>query len=351
MSETRFKSIKVERLPESEAVITGEITPEFLSELRPEALKALGERVNMPGFRKGKVPENVLVRELGEMSILEETAEVAIAKVYTDILDEAKIAPISRPQVSITKLAPGIPLEFKIKVYLEPEVELPDYKKIAEKINKEDGDKAEVTDKEVADLIEELKKRDINPQLAEGEKLEDKVRENILLEKGQQSKDKKRLKMVEELVKEMKVSLPKVLVDTELDRMVAQFKDDVSRMGAEWNQYLSRVNKTEEEIKGEWRPRAVDRVKAELVVSKIAEKEGIEPEADELEHETNHLLQHYPDADPMRARVYVYTHIRSQKVFQFLESLGETKKETKTEDKKEEKPKKPAKPAAKKKEK
>jgi FKBP-type peptidyl-prolyl cis-trans isomerase (trigger factor) len=82
---------------------------------------------------------------------------------------------------------------------------------------------------------------------------------------------------------------------------------------------LKGVNKNENEIKEEWRDKAVERVKAELILIKIAEKEKIEPDVEEVEKEANHLMQHYKDVDPLRARIYVYTQIRNHKVFEFLE--------------------------------
>jgi trigger factor len=141
-----FDKLKVEKLPNSEATVVGEITTHFLDESRKKALKSLGEHANIPGFRPGKIPEEILVKNFGEMKVLEETAEVALADAYTEIMKEAKLSPIGRPEVSITKIAPKIPLEFKIKVALEPEFTLPDYKKIAKEIEINEKD-SEVTEK------------------------------------------------------------------------------------------------------------------------------------------------------------------------------------------------------------
>ena len=322
MAHNNFKLTKTERLPDSEALLTGEISLPFLVLCRTEAVKNLTEKAEVPGFRKGKIPENILVREVGEMKILEEVAEVALSRLYSDIMAEAKLSPIGQPNVSITKLALGVALEFKIQVPLEPEFELPDYKTIVERINKKETEKAEVTEKEIKDLLDELEKRNIKPELKEGEVLENKIKENIKLEKEAQAKDKKRIEMVEALIKETKITVPKSLVEEELLRMLTQFRNDVVRMGVDWNEYLKKAGKTEQDIKNEWQEKALERVKAELIVAKIAEKEKIEPDEHEVEHETEHLLHHYPDADPLRARIYIYSQLRTQKVFEFLETLS-----------------------------
>lgn len=314
-----FTNIKVEKLEESEANITGELTLDVLNASRAEAIKHLNEHVSIPGFRKGHIPEETLIKHVGEMHVLEEVAEIALAKEYSEILKEAKISPIGRPSVSITKLAPGIPLEFKIHVSLEPEFDLPDYKKISKAVLAE-ADDLEVTEKEIADVLAEIQKKEVKADLKEGETIEGKIKQNLAEEKKFRAKEKKRLKIVEELVKATNISVPKVLVEAELEKMLAQFKDDVQRMGMKFDDYLKELKKTESDIKEEWREQAQIRVKAEMIVAKIADEEKITPTESELEHETKHLLEHYPDADPLRVRIYIYSQMRNQKVLEFLEA-------------------------------
>jgi FKBP-type peptidyl-prolyl cis-trans isomerase (trigger factor) len=317
--QTHFRNLKISKA-DAEAEITGELTLEFLNECRAEAVKALNERTNLDGFRSGHIPSDVLEKKLGAMRILEEVAEVALGKEYPEIIKEAKLSPIGRPHVAITKLAPSIPLEFKITISLEPEFALPDYEKIAKESTKEKS-KVEVSEKEVDDVLEEIKKNNWKPDLKEGEDLREKAKQNILAEKEFRAKEKKRLSIVEGLVKAVEIKLPKVLLQAELEKMLAQFKDDVTRQGIKWEEYLKSIKKTETEIQTEWNPKAVDRVKAELIVVKIAEAEKLEPNTEELEKETKHLLSHYPDADPLRLRLFIYTQMRNEKVFEFLENL------------------------------
>ena len=315
-----FSNLKVSKLEDSQAEITGELTVAFLDTCRAEALKALNERTNLDGFRQGHIPQDVLEKKLGAMRILEEVAEVALGKEYPEILKEAKLSPLGRPTVSIIKLAPGIPLEFKIVLSLEPEFELPDYKKIIKELKVEEPEVV-VTDKEVDDVLEEIKKQNWKPDLKEGEDLAEKAKENILKEKQFRAREKKRLLIIDALIKATDVKIPKVLVTAELEKMLAVFKDDVSSQGIKWDVYLKSINKTEAGIQTEWNSKAVDRVKAELVVTKIADLEKLEPKVEDLEKETQHLLSHYSDADPLRVRIYVYTQMRNEKVFEYLENL------------------------------
>lgn len=314
-----FENIKVEKLPDSEAVITGELTLDYLNEIRPQALKSLNENAKIDGFRPGNIPENVLVQNFGEMRVLEEISEVALARAYGAILHEAKLSPIGRPEVSITKLAPGIPLEFRIKVVLEPEFVLPDYKKIA-KESKGKEETPSVTEDEIEAVIKEIEKQKWDPKLAEGENLHDKVKENLLQEKKYRIKEKNRISIIESLTKATDVKIPNLMIESELSRMVHQFKEDVVRHGMKWEEYLKSIKKTEEDVRKEWTEKAAERSKAELIMAKIADMEKLEPAEEELEKEAQHIISHHKDADPMRVRIYVYQTLKTEKVLAFLES-------------------------------
>ena len=318
----KFKNIQSSPLPNSEAEITGSINESFISECRNEAIKELNKKINLPGFRPGHVPETTLIKAVGETGILEEAAEIALAKLFNDIIKESKVSAIGRPNVTIIKLAPSIDIEFKIVTAVEPVFDLPDYKKIAKAAVLENSKPIEhATEKEIADVEEEIKRQNITPNIPEGENLTDRIKENISKEKEFRAKEETRIAIIDALIKETKIEVPDILVQSELEKILGQFKDDVARTGLKWDDYIKSIKKSEAEIKSEWKDKALDRAKAELIVMKISEKEKIEPDEKEVEHEANHLLEHYPDADPIRARVYIYTQMRNEKVFQYLESL------------------------------
>ena len=125
---------KVTKLPKSEVEIEGVLHEDAFESYYSKALKNIGANVELDGFRKGKVPENILISKIPENHILEEMAQLAINEHYPNILESEKIDAISRPEISITKLARKNPLEFKIKTATLPEIKLPDYKKLAKEI-------------------------------------------------------------------------------------------------------------------------------------------------------------------------------------------------------------------------
>jgi trigger factor len=359
--------IEIKKLENSEIEITGAIPTKDLVVHKEKAVKNLSANIKVQGFRKGHVPENILVQKIGEGAILEEMAELALRDEYPKIVIENKIDAIGRPEVSITKIAKDNPLEFKIKVAVMPEVELADYKAIAKKIMAK-KESIEVTEKEIEDTIAEIRKMRAQAAAAQKEReneegnedekaevpagtevpltsgkelpefndefvktlgdfkdvedFKEKLKSNLKQEKEKKSGDKKKAETIESIIKNSTISLPNILIESELDKMTAQFKDDVMRAGGTFEEYLKHIKKTGEDIRKEWRTDAEKRAKSQLIVNKIAIEEKIIAPKEEIDKQVKQLLEHYKDADPQRARVYIETVLTNEKVFEFLENQG-----------------------------
>lgn len=150
-----IKDFEVTKEEGSQVKMSGEIPFAELEKERSAAIKKLGANVKIDGFREGHVPEAMLVERLGEMSILGEMAERAIAKAYPAALKEHNIDAIGYPQIQITKIAADNPLGFTATIAVVPEVTLPDYKSIAKETNK-DAESSEVTDEDVEKQINDI---------------------------------------------------------------------------------------------------------------------------------------------------------------------------------------------------
>jgi trigger factor len=148
-------SYTIKNLEKSQIEMQFLVEPAELAKSYQEALVELGQEIKIEGFRPGHVPEKIIEQKLGKMAILEEAAEHAISENYRKAVLESKITPISQPQVEIKKLAPENPLEFKILVFVLPEIILPDYQKIAEQIKRKE---ISVTEKDIADSLTWLQK-------------------------------------------------------------------------------------------------------------------------------------------------------------------------------------------------
>lgn len=336
MKHTHFTITEVKKLPESLVSISGEISAELLSTERAHVLKKIQSETALPGFRKGHVPEHILIEKMGAMNILQDAAESALGVVYADMLESAKIFPIGNPEVAITKLADDNPLGFVITVAVLPEFKLPNYKKIAEKEMKK-TEEVSVDDKEVNDVIAEIQKKfakdavvpEFNDEFVKSiggnfENVEDfkiKAKENIQKDKEHKLKEKKRNAILEDILKETEIIVPKVIVESELQKMLLQFEDDIKRAGATMEDYLKHVKKTKEDIQKEWMPTAEKKAKMQLILNKISEEEKILPDNDKVRSETEKIMILHPDADPMKARMYVAQMFLNEEVMQFLEKV------------------------------
>jgi len=98
-------------------------------ELQPSLQKAyreIGSQVNIPGFRKGKVPTAVIDQRIGRSTILTEAVQDTIPIQLRAAVIEHEVRMLGRPEVDITDFADGQPLKFTAEVDVRPEITLPD---------------------------------------------------------------------------------------------------------------------------------------------------------------------------------------------------------------------------------
>ncbi len=138
-----------------------EVPIEELKTFLDKAACALALEVKIDGFRPEKVPFDVLAKRVGEMTIYEKAAELAVEKTYAKVVKEEHLETLGSPEISIIKLAPGNPLIYKAKVSLLPHIHLGDYHKI--KISRK---KNEVENKKVDEALRELQKMQTKEMLA-----------------------------------------------------------------------------------------------------------------------------------------------------------------------------------------
>lgn len=347
--------ITIKKLEKSEVEITGMILVADFESYENKAIEALGERMEIPGFRKGKAPANMVKGALNEMMLLEEMAERAISASYPKILEEHKIDAIGRPAITITKIAKGNDLEFKIVTAVLPEMTLPDYKKIASDENKKEEYKTEIkideadVDKAVLEIRkmrahqnmpkhehiegeepEEIKDEnlpEVNDEFVKTfgkfETVEDfnnKIRENLQKEKEVEIKDKRRLIIIESLIEKTKGEIPEILTQAEVDKMLYRLEADITNMGFKIEEYLKQIGKTEADMRAEWRADGEKRAKLQMIIHTISEKENLKASDEETEKEVANITAMYKDADPMRAKAYVEQMLNNEKVFAFLEA-------------------------------
>lgn len=313
-------TITYKKLPNSEVEFTGRVTPEELAPYRESAVKKLGADVELKGFRRGHVPESVLVKTFGEMKLWEEMFMDALSNLYPKWLFEQKVNAIGRPNISITKIAPSAPVEFTITTAIVPEVTLGDYKKIRTEEEKTPLATEPVTNQDVDEVFAKVKadEEKAGRTIDDAEKLKTHIRESLVREKEIAAHQKKRGRVIEKLLKDTHVELPGLLVEEELARMEQRVKHDLSRMGVALDKYLGEVKKTLAEMRTEWRPQAEKNVTAQLALAKIGELEKITPQKELVDREVAALVAQHKVSDE-NARAYVMEVLGNELVLAYLE--------------------------------
>ena len=366
----------LEELPDSQVKITGELPYAELASERTAAIVALGKDVQLDGFRKGHVPTPVLEKHIGEMNILSEMAERAIAHSYPHILAAHEIDAIGHPQIEVTKIAPENPLGFTATVAVVPTFTLPDYEAIAKEVNlakptsdvtdedleakiqeiqkskraydrmqelskKAEEEKAEGNDEEAKQTMEEVEKKVEKDNDAPLPELTDEyvktlgqpgqfenvegfktgLRTHLETEKAQEVAAKHRADITDAIIAKTEMTLPQILIDSEINQMFAQMEDDLKRSDLKMDDYLAHIKKTKEDMAAEWKPAAETRAKLQLILNDIAKDKDIKPDADEVNAQTEQLLERFKDADQHRVRLYVTSMLLNEATMKHLEQI------------------------------
>ncbi|RCX19841.1 trigger factor [Fontibacillus phaseoli] len=117
-----------EKIEKNLGVLEVEVEAERVSVALDKAFQKVVKKVNVPGFRKGKVPRGIFESRFGVESLYQDAIDILLPEVYSEAVDQTDIFPVDRPEVDVEQFAKGQLFKFKAKVTVKPEVKLGDYK-------------------------------------------------------------------------------------------------------------------------------------------------------------------------------------------------------------------------------
>jgi len=175
-------------LDNSQAELTITVTPEDYKKHLESASDRLSAKINVKGFRKGKIPADIVKKELGEMAILQEAVEDVVKETFYKAVIDEKLETLGMPQINIEKIAPDNDVVYKATVALMPVVKLPNLDKI--KVEKKEVDVSDEKVEETFDMLRGMQATEvIKDGTAEGtDKVVldmDMLIDNVPLEGGQ----------------------------------------------------------------------------------------------------------------------------------------------------------------------
>lgn len=336
--------------PDAEVALAGVLPKKTVEAFYEQAVAAAIKEVAVPGFRKGHVPRERVIEEVGVSFLWKDAAERALRDALDDILKKEEVNPILPLALSITTDEPQVDVAFEIVATVAPTCTVGDYKAVAAKalgalptddISTEEAQARAAFRTQVRALIamqkgDAVKEGDAkaNEEKADTPLSDDEAKhvgfenadaaeffikgeaEKAVADRAQQ---KKRGAVAEALIAEAVCSLPRVLVAEEARSMLELFKKDIVAQGMEWNTYLARVNKTEAQVRDDLLPNAQKRITLELVFGEIlnAEKLALSDEDKKKAEELAHKLVDQ-GAEHQRAHQYANESLLREKIWAVL---------------------------------
>ena len=162
-------SLQVEKLEKNMAKLTIEVSPEELEGALQRAYLKNRKQISIPGFRKGKVPRQMIEKMYGPQFFYEDAVNELIPSAYEKAVDECELELVSRPEISVEQIEKGKPFIFTAEVAVKPEVTLGEYKGI--EVEKAD---TAATDEEVNAEIDKERENNSRAITVEDRPVQDK---------------------------------------------------------------------------------------------------------------------------------------------------------------------------------
>ncbi|MGJ9383023.1 trigger factor [Salipaludibacillus neizhouensis] len=145
---------KWEKKEGNSGVLTVEVNSERVDDALDQAFKKVSKQVNIPGFRKGRVPRPIFEQRFGVESLYQDALDILLPQAYTEAVEETGINPVDQPDIDIGDMEKSKPLSFTATVIVKPEVKLGEYKGLT--VEEED---TTVTDEDVDQEITQLQEK------------------------------------------------------------------------------------------------------------------------------------------------------------------------------------------------
>lgn len=350
----------ITKLPKSLIEVAIQVAWVDLQPVWDQTLTRLGAEIELPGFRKGQAPANMVENNLGAR-LQDEFLKVAMPQFLIEALKGTDIVPIDYPQYQLTSFTKGSDLQYKARVTNRPQVIIGDYKTV--KVSKPAAKAVaeEEVDKVINDLFSRWQARagaTVNPQ-PQGQagsidfqggaaapakddvvsgpndefakamgatslvELRAKIRKDLEDHSNYNNELDFEEAILQEVEKITQVELPDILIEDELNRMLVSLQRKVADMGLLMDDYLRGQKETMEGLKAKWKPQAEKNVRMELGLAEIARMENVQISDEELQAEIDKIQdarvkQQFESQEP---RLHLRHALRQTRTLNLLKNL------------------------------
>lgn len=300
-----------------------------------EARKYLANNLKIKGFRQGRAPLEITKDRLDKEEVLNTAFNLAFKQSFSDILKKEKIDLIDAGKFEIKENSP-VRMIYSVLLTVFPEFKITDYKNI--RVEKKE---VFVSDKEIDKTLEFIrnsrKQNGILPEFTDEfakslDQFKDlkELKENVSggLKEEKEIKESHRIQILvlDKIAEATKIEAPPSLIERRLDQMILDLDADLHREGRELGLFLAKINKTQDEFRNEWKPKAESLVKKSLIMKKISEIEGIKINPEEVKLRMAQFFQNFSTPDEVQKKIdleklasQIEEILLNQKVLSFLE--------------------------------
>ena len=274
------KSI-LEKQPDGSLKLVIAIPKDKVEKAQNEVVTALTEHATVAGFRKGKAPQKLATGKVNDEQVQEEVLKKLLPEAYVAAIQEHNLRPIMNPKIHVDTLEPEEDWIFTALTTEAPEVTLGNYQA----------------------------------------KVKEVTAKSKIAIPGKEAKEPNFDEIMQAIVESTTIAIPAVLIEQEVDRLLAQLLDDVKKLGLTLDQYLGSTKKSPEELRQEYAKRAEQDIKVELILQKIAESEHISVSDKEV-GEAIEKSKDSVERQQLESNKYLLASIlRQQKTLDFLRNL------------------------------
>lgn len=214
----------------------------LVGKAKKEALEALSKDAEIPGFRKGKAPVDLVEKNIPQNTVIEKALSTLLPKALADSIVEYKIKPAIYPKFELVSAKEGEVWQVRAVTCELPAVELGDYKKI---------------------IAGELRSKSITKE---------------------PTKEEKEQIVVGALLESVKLDIPHLLIHDEADSRISNLLARIEKLGLSLESYLTSIGKTPETLRQDYEKQAKEAIALDLILNKIAESESIKVKEEDVEN-------------------------------------------------------------------
>jgi FKBP-type peptidyl-prolyl cis-trans isomerase (trigger factor) len=305
----------IQRKPDGSIVISINVPPVDVEKTRRVVMDELVKNVEVQGFRKGAAPRHLAEQKLNKQTVQEEVVRKTISDEYVAAVKQLNLKPIINPRVHIEPFDEGTLLSFTAETCEEPKVILGNYK---------DAVKRSSTPAQAPRPAAPQVQNTGSLQQGQATSLKGAQTPNQTQnqpQKPQEAQNRKLDQVLNTILNVTQIQIPKILVESEADRLLSQLLDELKRLGVSLDQYLASRQKNAEQLRAEYEERSLQDLKLEFVLRKIADDEKITVDQADVQKALAQIKDENERKQISQNPYLVGAIIRQQKTLDFLSKL------------------------------